>query len=310
MKLTIVRRVIITSLAFTLTASVLASALAFPPDDSPPTTDDKADISRLTVTIDLPELIDAHNQLRKEKDLPPFTLAPRLAEAARVHAIDMAQQNKMAHEGSDGSTPGQRVERAGYPLQTAGENLAMGYRSIEQVMDGWMNSPHHRDNILGEFTEIGAARVETEGEVAFWAVEFGTPWPELDPAAAAQELLDSINQYRTESKRPALKLDNRLSQVATAQAVLFAKRDSLQPTDGKKDSDPFAQIKKAGYRFRRVGIAHASGQPAASDVLDTWLEHENHRDQLLGAFTQAGIGHARGTTGKPFWTLILAQPLR
>src|SRR4051794_14668685 len=60
------------------------------------------------------ELLEAHNRERSKENLPPLTIAPKLVEAARVHARDMAEHGLMSHEGSDGSTPAQRVERQGY----------------------------------------------------------------------------------------------------------------------------------------------------------------------------------------------------
>lgn len=278
-----------------------------PPDEKPTAGTDVE--AGLKARVDLPELVEAHNAMRREQGLPALSSAPKLKEAARIHALDMARNNKMAHEGSDGSTPGERLERVGYPLQKSGENVAMGYRHLDQVMDGWMNSPGHRENILGDFTEIGAAVVETADGGFFWAVEFGTPWPALEPAEASKNLLEAINQFRKESEGPALSAEARLQKVAQAEAELLAERDDLSMKEGE-ESGIFDQIKKAGYRFRRVGIAQASGQPAAADVMETWLEHKEYRDQLLGPFTQAGIGYSRNAGGKPYWTLILAQPLR
>ena len=75
----------------------------------------------------------------------------------------MADHDKMTHDGSDGSTPAERVERAGYHYQTTGENVAQGQKTCEEVIRAWMNSPHHKENILKpEFTEIGAACYVTE----------------------------------------------------------------------------------------------------------------------------------------------------
>src|SRR6185369_13244659 len=85
-------------------------------------------------------------------------LAPEshLSRAARDHAHDMARHNMLDHTGSDGSRPDERVTRAGYKWRTTGENIASGPTSPEEVMEGWLASPGHCENIMNpRFTEMG-----------------------------------------------------------------------------------------------------------------------------------------------------------
>src|SRR3954463_15008383 len=70
------------------------------------------------------ELVAAHNRERAEAKLPPLALEPKLEAAAQAHARDMAEHEMMSHEGSDGSTPAERVKKAGYHYQKTGENVA------------------------------------------------------------------------------------------------------------------------------------------------------------------------------------------
>ena len=90
--------------------------------------------------------------------MPALSLDPRLTAAARAHAEDMVAAGKIGHEGTDGSTPADRVRRVGYPYRRVGENVAAGWETVEAVTDGWMESPEHRRNILGDYAEMGAAR--------------------------------------------------------------------------------------------------------------------------------------------------------
>lgn len=99
----------------------------------------------------------------------------KLQAAAEVHVRDMAARHKMAHEGSDGSTPSQRVEHQGYRLRRCGENVAFGVQTCDAVMKGWMNSPPHKKNILGNFSQIGAAYATAADGTPFWCVTFGLP---------------------------------------------------------------------------------------------------------------------------------------
>jgi uncharacterized protein YkwD len=87
----------------------------------------------------------------------------------------MADRKKMTHAGSDGSTPSSRITARGYRMKRSGENIAFGQRTVEAVMDRWMKSPGHRRNILGNFTEIGAACAIAADGTLYWCVSFGLP---------------------------------------------------------------------------------------------------------------------------------------
>lgn len=263
----------------------------------------------IEVEVDLPELIEAHNRIRAEHDLPPLKPNPALGAAARVHAIDMAANDFMAHEGSDGSSPADRLARQDYPYQKVGENVAEGQRTVDSVMKDWMNSPHHRENILGTFEEIGAARAtDAEGQ-PYWAVAFATARPELDPDAAAQDLVDAINARRKDDGKPALQVDPRLMAVAMANAQANADRGELD-RDGSQGGNPLQEVAARGYRFRRLAMAVAAGQPTADEVVQTWIEEGGQQENLLGSFSDVGPGYATDKTGRPYWTVILGLPLR
>ena len=76
--------------------------------------------------------------------------------AAREHSVDMVDRSFFDHINPDGESPSDRISKAGYNWSYAGENIAAGYPSPEDVMDGWLDSPGHCQNImLPNFTEIG-----------------------------------------------------------------------------------------------------------------------------------------------------------
>lgn len=108
----------------------------------------------------------------------PLNLNATLNKAAQLHAQDMAKQRQMQHEGSDGSTPAQRVTRLGYRWKTVGENVAAGLGSAEEVVTGWLNSPGHCANIMSpQFTEMGVAFAinKRDNYAVYWAQSFATP---------------------------------------------------------------------------------------------------------------------------------------
>jgi len=88
---------------------------------------------------------------------PPVSWSANLAMAAYLHSEDMALNNFFSHTGADGSTPGQRISRQGYPWRTYGENIAVGYPTVSAVIQGWLGSEGHCRNMMDPaFTGIGA----------------------------------------------------------------------------------------------------------------------------------------------------------
>jgi uncharacterized protein YkwD len=121
------------------------------------------------------EIVKAHNRKRAAAKLPALAISLKLEDAARRHAKDMAAQGKMTHKGSDGSSAIERIKAAGYQYRRAGENIAAGHFTIDGLMKGWMDSPPHRRNILGSFSQIGAAYATAENGKRYWCVTFGLP---------------------------------------------------------------------------------------------------------------------------------------
>jgi uncharacterized protein YkwD len=112
------------------------------------------------------------NAERAKVGCHPLTVNAKLTKAAQAHSADMAAHQNMSHTGSDGSSPGDRITRAGYTWSAYGENVAYGYATPEQVMNGWMNSPGHRANILNcSFKEIGVGLAQPG---SYWTQDFGT----------------------------------------------------------------------------------------------------------------------------------------
>jgi uncharacterized protein YkwD len=96
--------------------------------------------------------------------------------AARVHSIDMANRGFFDHINPEGESPGDRIQQAGYSYFTAGENIAAGQTSPEEVVAGWLDSPGHCMNILSpDFAEIGVGYVFAPQSAFphYWTQTFG-----------------------------------------------------------------------------------------------------------------------------------------
>jgi len=120
-------------------------------------------------------VVEAHSRERKKAGLLPVKANSKLEGAAQAHARDMAAHEKMDHKGSDGSTPFRRMEKQGYRYRRAGENIAYGQPDAEGVMKVWMNSPPHKKNILGGFSQMGVGYARAEDGTPYWCVTFGFP---------------------------------------------------------------------------------------------------------------------------------------
>ncbi len=109
---------------------------------------------------------------------PPLVWNARLGEAAEGHSRAMANGNFFSHLGSDGRTPGDRAELAGYDGRLIGENIAAALDAPDKVVDGWLASPGHCANLMNpQFGELGAAyAVDPQSDAGiYWTALFGTP---------------------------------------------------------------------------------------------------------------------------------------
>ena len=125
------------------------------------------------------------NRERADHGLASLRRSATLELASQRHSDDMALRNFFAHETPDGVDPGARMAAAGYPVgaTTTGENLAWGSgpeATPVRIVQGLMNSPGHRANILRpEFTEVGvgvaheAPQVTAKGPVGVYTTDFG-----------------------------------------------------------------------------------------------------------------------------------------
>jgi uncharacterized protein YkwD len=113
------------------------------------------------------------NDERAKAGLNTLNHLSYLADIARAHSVDMLINKYLSHTGSDGSTPQQRIKRAGYPGNWWGEIIAGGTPSV--AVTWWMNEPGHRDVILGtHYTDYGVGYAYCNGQ-GWFTVDFGGP---------------------------------------------------------------------------------------------------------------------------------------
>lgn len=114
-------------------------------------------------SINVYDLLKYTNELRVEKGLSELTLNSDLSTAASDKAEDMFKKDYWAHVSPTGTEPWYFFNKAGYDYIYAGENLAKNFNDSKSVVNAWMNSRSHRENLLNpNYTEIGFSVVNGE----------------------------------------------------------------------------------------------------------------------------------------------------
>ncbi len=135
-------------------------------------------------------LLAENNASRAANGKAGFTLNTQLNNSAQAKAQNMADNNYWAHVAPDGTQPWFFFEAAGYSYSAAGENLAYGFESSNAVNQGWMNSPTHKANILGDYTEVGFGFVNAPsyqgGEYTIVVAHYGKPLAYTPPPVVSQ----------------------------------------------------------------------------------------------------------------------------
>jgi uncharacterized protein YkwD len=272
-------------------------------ENPPRFADDKASATKTEKPADpiVAGLVAAHNVERKKEGHGPLKLSAKLLQAAVVHAKDMAEHHKLDHTGTDKSTASERVKRTGYNYILVGENIADGQHTVAEVMETWMNSPGHRENILADFTEMGAARVEDDEGVYYWCVDFGSPMPQLKPNLAAAALVKYLNEDRKKREKPLLKIDTRIAKAAMEISAFMAKKDT-----SKLEGDPFKMIETDAPRGRDFRILLSGNAPTHVEAAKSLLGDDPSE---LDDFREIGVGYAIAKSGTPYWCTILAKQI-
>jgi len=153
------------------------------------------------------DVVALTNENRTDDGLPALSTNALLTEAAQEKADDMAAHSYYAHVSPDGKSPLYWLQKVGYKYLNAGENLVIDRTTSEQVVDAWMASPDHRENILRpQFTQIGVGVAEGEYQgikTTFVVQEFGTPYPVAPVAVAVAKPVAQPTTPATKPKTPS-----------------------------------------------------------------------------------------------------------
>lgn len=148
----------------------------------------------IATDISIHKLFTLTNEIRMREGLSQLQENTQLDEAAQKKAANMFQKDYWSHFAPDGTSPWDFIRQAGYQYEYAGENLAKNFLFSSNVVDAWMNSPTHRENIVRkEYTQVGYAVVNgmLNGEETTLVVQmFGTP---LNPSLSQEQKIQKTN---------------------------------------------------------------------------------------------------------------------
>lgn len=147
------------------------------------------------------EVVRLTNEYRAANGLSSLFIDFDLQEAAQGHSQNMANQDFFSHTDLAGNSSQDRARSAGYESGTIGENIAVGYRTPQSVVNGWIDSPSHRENLLNaNYNEIGVGYYFLENDTGnerwntYWTQVFGrgdieTPFDALQYGASHPDLM-------------------------------------------------------------------------------------------------------------------------
>ncbi len=143
----------------------------------------------------LKDLIELLNEVRAINEAGPLSMDSKLTAVAEQHAAYMLQYNTLSHSGRNESNFEKRILNEGYSYKSAAENIAFGAASNEEVLDIWMNSPPHKENLINpQFTEIGIGVAPVlhqapKNHQRYWSLSLAVP-SEVETTLIAEPVSD------------------------------------------------------------------------------------------------------------------------
>jgi uncharacterized YkwD family protein/spore coat assembly protein SafA len=122
------------------------------------------------------EVVRLVNVERSKRGLQTLKSNWEIARVARYKSQDMINKKYFSHTSPTYGSPFRMMESFGIRFSAAGENIAYGQRTPAEVMNGWMNSPGHRANILSpSYTTMGCGVAKSSTGVFYWTQLFTKP---------------------------------------------------------------------------------------------------------------------------------------
>ncbi|HNY48950.1 MAG TPA: CAP domain-containing protein [Smithella sp.] len=249
-------------------------------------------VSREVLTRDAVILLT--NQMRADNGLPPLTENQLLNSIAESRARDMLEKQYFAHVSPAGEQASDLAQRVGYPYKIIAENIGSGdYYTNQKIVDGWMQSPGHRNNILSsEVQEIGAAvtKGNLKGTETYVTVQiFGLQSPPVaqkNCVAPPENLLRDIEMKKAE-------LASLQEQLSRLKNELNEEKEAIetdqQYTSGNAQKIMKLNVKINAYNEKSHWYNRIAGEAKAkADVMQSMY---NEYNRMLQAYNECHASH-------------------
>lgn len=119
------------------------------------------------------QVLDLVNAERAKRGISALTLDSSLSSVATKKSQDMIDKNYFDHTSPTYGSPFDMMKQFGISYRTAGENIAKGQKTPQEVVAAWMNSEGHRKNILNpNFTNLGVGIAKDSNKTTYWTQMF------------------------------------------------------------------------------------------------------------------------------------------
>ncbi|MER2170701.1 MAG: CAP domain-containing protein, partial [Psychrobacillus psychrodurans] len=133
-------------------------------------TETNSNSNQAQVSSVIQQVVDLTNAERAKEGLAPLKIDSALTKSAQLKSQDMKDNNYFSHTSPTYGSPFDQMKTLGISYKSAAENIAMGQRSPQEVVQGWMNSAGHRANIMnGSYTHIGVGLSDSG---YYWTQQF------------------------------------------------------------------------------------------------------------------------------------------
>jgi uncharacterized protein YkwD len=225
--------------------------------------------------------IIAHtNNARAQNGLPPLTENPLLNSIAEARVRDMLEKQYLAHVSPTGQQASDIAQSIGYRYKVIAENIGSGdFYSNQKVVDGWMQSPGHRNNILStEVQEIGVAvlKGKMKGVETYVSVQiFGLQSLPVTPSSctAPSEIVlreieakkAEIDSLRGQLERMKIELDKESESIETDKRNTYDDNQKIQALNER-----IRAFNEKVHSFKRIGEEAKAKETAVESMINEY----------------------------------------
>lgn len=232
------------------------------------------------------EVLRLTNEFRAQNSLPALKSNAELQATAQGHSQDMAVADYFSHTGKDGSAPWDRAKRVGYAANSMGENIAAGQTTAQSVVQGWIDSPGHRANLINRsYTELGVGYFLLENDTGsvnynhYWTQVFGSG--DKDPSS---NISPNSNPTPTPTAINGTSENNTLTAGSGSQTIYgYGGNDVISAGTGNDTITIYGED----------GDDLLTGGSGKDNVIGG-----SGKDTLIGTFTSGGTSAGRGEIDK------------